>query len=84
MLGSCFVYNGTTYTGIINDVEIVSTLLSGGQLEGLATVIVVEKVQLPVAPAVGKLLKANGKTLRVEKVRTDEISHELTCVQATN
>lgn len=84
ILGTPFTFGAKTYTGIVSDVEIVSTLLDGGQLEGLATVVVVEIAQMPTAPAIGKLLKIGGRTLRVEKVKSDESSHELTCVSAAN
>lgn len=84
LLGESFTLNGLAYRGIINDVELLSTMLDGGLLEGLATIIVVPTSQLPAAPTIGQTLRARGKIMRVEKVKTDEASHEITCKTAAN
>src|SRR4051794_16723677 len=79
-LGEEFTYKGAAYTGIINDVEFTGELMSGGLIEGIATVIVVPLGVLPETPIVGALVKGGTKSLRIERIRVDETAIELTCV----
>lgn len=82
IFGSPFTYKGTCYRGVINDLEMTSVLVDGGLLEGLVTIIVVGKCDLPSRPAVGETILAEGKTLRVEKVKDDAVSYEIHCRSA--
>jgi hypothetical protein len=49
-------------------------------MEGLATVIVASLTSFAVTPIAGETVKVGLKTLRIERVKTDEVSIELTCV----
>jgi len=81
-VGSQFKYKGQTYTAIINDTEITTTLDNGGFTEMLATIVLVPLGILPALPKAGETLSTDGHTLRIEKVKCDEVSIELTCVTA--
>jgi hypothetical protein len=81
-VGESFTFRGASYTGIINEVEITTALQDGGFLEGLAKVIIIPKTVLATIPAVGEKLTTNGKTLRIDKVKEDESSFEVTLITA--
>ena len=82
IFGSPFSYKGLKYCGVINDLEVSSLLMDGGLLEGLVTVIIVGKCDLPTRPAIGETIIVEGKTLRVEKVKDDTTSYEIHCRSA--
>ncbi len=81
-LGSVFYYKGTAYVGVINDLELSNDLAEGGLIENLATVIIVPKSVLTVAPKAGERLTIEGKAVRIERVKADEVSFEIHCVTA--
>ncbi len=83
ILGSPFIYNSTTYTGIISNVEISDDLGDGGWIQTLATSIVVPITTFGTAPTAGEKLSINGIEARIHKIITDEVSLELICITAT-
>jgi len=82
ILGDTFTYKGTSYTGVISEVEFIADLLTGGQLDGLGAVIVASKSQLQAKPQVGETVKVGSSFMRVEKVKEDETSFEITAITA--
>jgi hypothetical protein len=82
LIGECFLYNGNSYTGAIDHVEFQEDLMSGGIFQKLGAVIVVSKTEIPAKPVIGETLNIDGVTMRIEKVKADETSYELTCISA--
>lgn len=83
LVGDAFTYKGVSYTGVINDTEISGEFLPGGQLELLATIIVVPVGVLPNVPVIGETVKIGAKSLRVIKVKTDSVAVEMVCETAS-
>lgn len=77
--GATFLYKGSSYSAVINDLELSQVLQDGGLLEELITIIIVSNRVLETPPNVGDTLYANGKTLRVNSVKQDEVSWEIHC-----
>ena len=82
LVGDVFTYKGICYTGVINDTEISGEFLPGGQLELLATMIVVPAGVLPNVPLIGETVKVGAKSMRILKVKTDFAAVELVCETA--
>lgn len=81
-VGDSFTFRGSSYTGIISDVEITSVLENGGFMEGLAKVIIIPKTELATIPVIGEKVTTNGRTLRIDKVKEDESSWEIQMITA--
>lgn len=74
-----FNYNGVEYPAIINDIELSNDLKEGGLLESLATVIIVSKSVMVIEPKAGETIYIGLKKVRVERVKSDEVSFEIHC-----
>lgn len=79
-MGDTFTYKGADYQAVISEVEFTGELIEGGFMEGIATVILVPLTQLSTVPKKHDVVKVGSKTLKVEKVKTDAVSIEITCV----
>jgi len=83
LIGECFTYKGTSYTGVINEVEFEDVLMSGGLFQKLGAIIIVSRTRLTTKPNVGETIKIDGLEMRIERVKSDETSFELICITAS-
>jgi hypothetical protein len=82
LTGDCFIYNGASYHGIINEVEFEEVLMQGGIFNKLGAIIVVPKRSLCNKPIIGETLIIDYVLMRIERVKGDETAWEITCVTA--
>jgi hypothetical protein len=77
LLGSPFIYKGSTYQGIINDIELSNALEEGGFVESLSSIVVLPRTAIATPPKAGETMTIGGKKARIESVRQDEVAFEI-------
>ena len=82
LAGDCFIYNGASYHGIINEIEFEEVLMQGGMFNKLGAIIVAPKRSLIVKPIIGETLIIDCVLMRIERVKGDETAWEITCITA--
>jgi hypothetical protein len=79
-LGENFIFRGTGYTGIINDVDFTAAFGGDALNPTLGNTIVLAVTAVDEAPEIGELVHVRGKRGKIAGVSSDEISYTLTVV----
>lgn len=81
-MGQPFIYKGTTYKGIINELTAEQQLQIGGNRDSFAASVYVRKNSFPV-PMIGDRITVSGVERYIASIASDPISYTLTLEDTT-